>query len=120
MQVGNFTFSALFYSYLNPLRLCGECGNDGPVCCDDTVNASCNTYSCNLRLVYFLQPYGSNATNVTLVPLDPPLFPVSNDESGEKFAFNEGNNTFLLNRSNPFTAMLRIWTVRIVILRIFI
>ena len=83
------------------------------MCCDnDTRLDTCPT-ACNLRLLYFLQPYGSNATNVTLVPLEPHLVPTSNDAiSGERFTFNEGPNTFLLDRSNPFTAMLRIWTVR--------
>ena len=83
------------------------------MCCDqDTKLEICPT-ACNLRLVYFLQPYGSNATNVTLVPMNPPLFPNSSAvDSGERFTFNEGPNTFSLDRSNPFTAMLRIWTVR--------
>ena len=87
------------------------------MCCDEDTRLEICPYGCNLRLLYFLQPYGSNATNVTLVPIDPPLLPTFNDQiSGERFAFNEGPNTFLLNRSNPFTAMLRIWTVSLSLL----
>ena len=86
------------------------------MCCDEDTRLEICPRACNLRLLYFLQPYGSNATNVTLVPMDPPLLPTFNDQiSGERFTFNEGPNTFLLNRSNP-SAMLRIWTVRIVML----
>ena len=85
------------------------------MCCDNDTRLEICSENCNLRLLYFLQPYGSNATNVTLVPIELPLFPTSNNQtSGERFTFNEGPNTFLLDRANPFTAMLRIWTVRIV------
>ena len=83
------------------------------MCCDNDTRLEICREACNLRLLYFLQPFGSNATNVTLVPMNPALIPTSNGLiSGERFTFDEGPNTFLLNRSNPFTAMLRIWTVR--------
>ena len=83
------------------------------MCCDNATRLEICPTACNLRLLYFLQSYGSNATNVTLVPIDPPLYHTFDDVvSGERFTFNEGPNTFHLNRSNPFTAMLRIWTVR--------
>ena len=83
------------------------------MCCDQETRLKICPRACNLRLLYFLQPYGSNVTLVSI----PPLFPTSNDlVSGERFTFSEGPNAFLHNRSNPFTEMLRIWTVSLSLL----
>ena len=62
------------------------------------------TRPCNLMLVFSLQPYGSTAADVMLIEHDP--IPSDN------ITFNEGPEVFHLSRSNPFTAELKIWTVR--------
>ena len=77
---------------------------DGVICCDHVSRTDNCNQNCNLRLLYFLQPYGSNAANVTLVPMEPLL--------NDLIFFREGPNIFRHNRSNPFTARLKIWTVR--------
>ena len=36
------------------------------MCCDQDTRLEICSRNCNLRLLYFLQPYGSNATNVAI------------------------------------------------------
>ena len=105
-QTGNFTFSALFHSYMNPRHLCGECVENGAGCCD-TVNQTDNCGNhCYLRLVFSVQPYLATALDVEL----PRTIPEYKSDDISMFA--EGPNAFpITNRSNPYTAELRTWTV---------
>ena len=81
---------------MNPLHLCGECSESGPICCD-TVNdtADCST-DCKLREVSFVQPYGAPALDVEF-PAQPPI--------------GSDNIIFQLNSANTFRMELTTWTV---------
>ena len=81
---------------MNPLHLCGECSESGPICCD-TVNetANCST-DCFLRAMFSVQPYGAPALDVEL----PRQISILSD-----------NITFELNSANSFRMKLTTWTV---------
>ena len=90
---------------MNPLHLCGECSESGPVCCD-TVNETANCSGvCQLRPVFSIQPYGALALDVEF-PKQPPI------GSDNIVMFKGGRNTFNMSRSsNPFTEQLSTWAV---------
>ena len=105
-QTGNFTFSALFHSYLNPRRLCGECVENGAVCCDTIDQTENCPQNCDFRLVFFVQPYLATTLDVEL------------SRGGAEYRsdnipiFPQGPSAFPeTNRSNPYTVELRTWTV---------
>ena len=105
-QTGNFTFSALFHSYLNPRHLCGECVENGSVCCD-TIDQTDNCSSiCQFRQVFSVQPYEATALDVELSG------GVAEYQSDNISMFAQGPSVFpITNRSNPYTVELRTWTV---------
>ena len=105
-QTGNFTFSALFHSYMNPRHLCGECVENGSVCCDiDDQTENC-PQNCDFRLVFYVQPYLATALDVEL-PSGGPEY-----RSDNISMVAQGSSAFpVTNRSNPYTAELRTWTV---------
>ena len=90
---------------MNPLHLCGECSESGPICCD-TVNETANCSGvCGLRPVLSVQPYGAPALDVEF----PQLSPIVSDNI---VMIKRGRNTFNMSRySNPFTEQLSTWTV---------
>ena len=105
-QTGNFTFSALFHSYMNPRHLCGECVENGAVCCDTVKQTGNCPLNCDFRLVFFVQPYLATALDVE--------FPRGRAEylSDDIPMFSQGSGVFpVRNRSNPYTVELRTWTV---------
>ena len=105
-QTGNFTFSALFHSYMNPRHLCGECVEYGQVCCD-TVDLTDNcARNCDFRLVFSVQPYLATA-------LDEELSRGGAEYLSDNIPmFAQGPSAFpKTNRSNPYTVELRTWTV---------
>ena len=118
LQVGDFTFSALFHSYSNPTEMCGECGPDGETVTCQMANMDDRT-TCRFRFIYCLQPHGSPASESD-VPFE--LSQSGLDLSGEdnSYTFQEGflvqNGTTVpnfWNRSNPFTREFQTWPVRI-------
>ena len=56
----------MFHSYKNLQHLCGECIDNGSVCCDSSNKSDNCEYECGLRLVFSVQPYGSVAMDVNL------------------------------------------------------
>ena len=91
---------------MNPLHLCGECSESGPVCCDQgSQNTNrCDTL-CRLRLMFSVQPYGAPALDVKL--------PVQMSIETDNIAvIDQGLKVFNLpSGSNPYTMELSTWTV---------
>ena len=105
-QTGNFTFSALFHSYLNPRHLCGECVENGSVCCDTVFQTDNCPKNCDFRQVFSVQPYEATALDVELSR------GAAKYQSDNISMFPQGPSVFLItNRSNPYTVELRTWTV---------
>ena len=90
---------------MNPLHLCGECSESGPICCDSVNETADCGGVCQLRLVFSVQPYGAPALDVEF-PAQPPI------RSDNIVMIDQGPNTFNMPRSfNPFTFQLPTWTV---------
>ena len=82
---------------MNPLHLCGECSESGPVCCDqENQNSNCDNSNCQLRWVLSVQPHGAPALDVEF----PQQAPIGGDSI-----------VFILNDDNPFRMELTTWTV---------
>ena len=76
------------------------------MCCDTVDQTDNCTKNCEFRLVFSVQPYLATALDVKL-PRNPPEV-----HSGNIPMFPQGPNAFpITNRSNPYTAELRTWTV---------
>ena len=81
---------------MNPLHLCGECSESGPICCDTAgETANCST-DCQLRLVFSVQPYGAPALDVE--------FPQQMPIGGDSIVFMEADDIH-------FRMELTTWTV---------
>ena len=81
---------------MNPLHLCGECSESGPICCD-TVNETANCSGvCQLRPVFSVQPYGAPALDVE--------FPIQAPIGGDSIVF-------ILNDDYTFRMEPTTWTV---------
>ena len=81
---------------MNPLHLCGECLESGPICCDtESETANC-VNDCRLRWVLSVQPHGAPALDVE--------FPLQTPIRGDSIVFMEAD-------ANHFRMELTTWTV---------
>ena len=114
-QIGNFTLSVMFHSYLNNERLCGECHllncTLQPICCDTINNKDQNCYRpFYFRYVLSVEAYKEPLRHVSLPACRPDF------RSDNITMFPVGPNAFIKSRiSNPVSLQLHTWTVSIII-----
>ena len=81
---------------MNPLHLCGECSESGPICCDSVNETADCSRICRLRPVFSVQPHGAPALDVE--------FPQQMPIGGDSIVYMEADD-------NHFRMELTTWTV---------